>query len=203
MLETLNPGFDDAVTQSQHIFHQAMMALANPGKLHTLSALLHDAPKPLSPGAAAVVLALADYETPLWLDAPLATSEAVCHYLRFHTGAAIVENPNLATFALISAPEQLDIGFAQFSQGNAEYPDRSTTLIVQFYTIDASAGFQLTGPGIPEKRQLSFTPQPANFLSHWQKNRAGFPCGIDLFGVAKAQLFGLPRSTKIEGAPCM
>ena len=179
--QALRPGFADPVIQSQHIFHQAMMALANPGTVRRLEALI-DAPQPLSHGAAALVLALAD----------------VAQFIRFHTGAKIVDVPDQAAFALVSAPAALDTGLQQFAQGNAEYPDRSTTFILQLDVILADEGFSLSGPGVPGRRKLSFAPLLPDFARQWQINHAAFPCGVDVFGVAGVELIGLPRSLKLE-----
>ena len=195
--QALRPGFADPVIQSQHIFHQAMMALANPGTVRRLEALI-DAPQPLSHGAAALVLALADYETPVWLDAPLCAQADVAQFIRFHTGAKIVDVPDQAAFALVSAPAALDTGLQQFAQGNAEYPDRSTTFILQLDVILADEGFSLSGPGVPGRRKLSFAPLLPDFARQWQINHAAFPCGVDVFGVAGVELIGLTRSLKLE-----
>lgn len=202
MLANLALGFRDSVTQSQQVFHQAMMAMANPGQVFRLNALIEQAPKPLSPAAAALILALADFETPVWLDGPLCTNADVAHFLRFHTGAPLIERPDLAAFALISAPQDLKNGFGHFAQGSAEYPDRSTTLILQCDNITNSSGFELSGPGIAGVRHLGFAPQPPDFMSFRHANQMQFPCGIDIFGLTGIDIFGLPRSTKIKGAPC-
>ena len=193
----LRPGFADPVTASQHIFYQAMMALANPGTVRLLEAL-SDAPQPLSRGAAALVLALADYETPVWLDAPLRAQADVAQFIRFHTGAKIVDVPDQGSFALVSAPAMLDTGLQQFAQGNAEYPDRSTTFILQLDKIVTGEGFSLSGPGILGLKRLDFAPPLPDFIRQWQANHAAFPCGVDVFGVAGDELIGLPRSLKLE-----
>ena len=195
--QALSPGFTDPVIQSQHIFHQTMMALANPGTVRLVEALI-DAPQPLSRGAAALLLALADYETSVWCDAPLRAQADVAQFIRFHTGAKIVDAPDQAAFALVSAPAALEIGLQQFAQGNADYPDRSTTLILQLDIIRTGEGFSLSGPGIPGRCKLSFDPLLPDFVRQWQANHAAFPCGVDVFGVAGGELIGLPRSLKLE-----
>ena len=47
-------------------------------------------PLPLTPELAAIALALADPDAPVWLDGPLAGAPEVAAYLRFHTGDRIV-----------------------------------------------------------------------------------------------------------------
>src|SRR5262245_61648051 len=121
--------FTDPVRDQQAVFRQVMRALACPGEVREISTAAPP-PAPLSAGAAAVALTLADFETPLWLDADLAASTDVADYLRFHTGAPIVRDPRRATFALVSSGRNLP-RFDAFALGTLEYPDRSATLIVQ------------------------------------------------------------------------
>ncbi len=198
MLDTLAPGFESPVTQSQHVFHQAMSALANPGQIFGLGNVLHQAPAPLSLEAAALILALADFETPAWLDAPLRQSPSVAQFLRFHTGSSVTDRQDKAAFAVVSAPQSLDGGLAAFAKGTDEYPDRSTTLIIQCDRIEATAGYALSGPGIEGVRHVYFAPQVPDFLQAWAANHALFPCGVDVILVAAGQILALPRSTKIN-----
>ncbi len=191
-------GFGNPVLHSQMVFHAAMMALANPGRIHTLTQPDLVAPAPLGTGAAALVIALADYETPIWLDDALAASADIAQYLRFHTGARIVTAPEQASFAIISNPAQLALTLSQFAQGTAEYPDRSTTLILQVETLDTDHGWRLSGPGIIGHRHLLPTPVMPDFLEQWSENYGLFPCGVDILMSAGDRIIGLPRSTKLE-----
>ena len=72
----LLPGFADPVLDAQRVFRGVMEALARPGSLQPL-ADLPEVPAPLTPELAAIALALADADAPLWLDAPLAGAPAV------------------------------------------------------------------------------------------------------------------------------
>ena len=87
-------------------------------------------PHPLTGEAAAIALALFDHDTPVWLDAALAAAPDVAAWLRFRTGAPIVTEPDAAAFALVCDPRGLP-PFEEFNLGTAEYPDRSTTIILQ------------------------------------------------------------------------
>ncbi|HEY4174083.1 MAG TPA: phosphonate C-P lyase system protein PhnH, partial [Rhodopila sp.] len=74
MNNELSPGFADSVADAQSCFRAVLNAMARPGHIHTVSGV--SAPAPLCNAAAAVLLTLADHETPLWLDpaaAPAAT----------------------------------------------------------------------------------------------------------------------------------
>ncbi len=186
------PGFADPVGQSQAVFRSAMWALATPGKVVDAPVRL-DAPKPLGPVAAALALTLADFETTLWLDPPLASAPEVAAFLRFHTGARLVEDPAAAQFALVAEPAALP-PFSAFAQGTAEYPDRSTTLILQVETLSAGAPLFLSGPGIESTATIAPSPVPEDFAARLAENRREFPQGIDLFLVTDAALAGLPRS---------
>ena len=84
----------------------------------------------MSGEAAAIAFALFDHDTPVWLDAALAAAPDVAAWLRFRTGAPIVTDQAAAAFALVSEPARLP-PFDEFNLGTAEYPDRSTTIILQ------------------------------------------------------------------------
>lgn len=192
----LNAGFNDPVHDAQQVFRAVMMALAEPGRLQTIDRL-PEAPRPLSAAAAAVALALADHETALWLDAPLAASADVAAYLRFHTGARIVSDPTEAAFALVSEPSALP-PLEHFAQGSAEYPDRSTTLILQLAELATGPAYTLSGPGIAGTTRFAAGPLPTDFALRLARNRALFPCGVDLVLTAGREVVGLPRTTRLS-----
>lgn len=188
----LAPGFADPVRDAQGVFRCLLDAMARPGSIHRLPAC-PPAPAPLAPAAGAVCLALADLETPLWLDAALQT-EAVEAWLRFHSGAPLAEKPDDAVFAVIgdgSGLRHLD----RFALGTAEYPDRSTTLIVQVPDMDGGPAVRLKGPGIRDTETLRIKGLPPAFWEAWRANHALFPQGIDVFFVTEREVCGLPRTT--------
>jgi alpha-D-ribose 1-methylphosphonate 5-triphosphate synthase subunit PhnH len=192
----LAAGFADAVRQSQAMFRSAMWALAEPGKVVDAPVRL-DAPKPLGPVAAALMLTLADFETSFWLDPALAAAPDVAAFLRFHTGAKLVDDPAAAQFAVTADPAAL-LPFSAFAQGTAEYPDRSTTLILQVETLTAGAPLVLAGPGIEGTANIAPSPVPADFPARLAENREKFPQGVDLFLVTETALAGLPRSVRLR-----
>lgn len=192
----LAAGFSDPVSQSQATFRSAMWALATPGTAIEAPVRL-DAPKPLGPVAAALVLTLADFETTMWLDAPLAAEPEIAAFLRFHTGARLVDDPAAAQFALIADPAKLPT-FCAFAQGTAEYPDRSTTLILQVDTLTGGVPLVLTGPGIAGTASIAPSPVPTDFAARLNENRQAFPQGLDLFLVTETALAGLPRSVRVR-----
>lgn len=195
MIAALAPAFADQVLDAQSMFRATMNAMARPGRVlqHNCSLM---PPGPLSAGAAAIALTLADYETPIWLDAPLAATDAVPNWLRFHTGAPITRDPAGATFALISDASTLP-DFAVFSSGAQDYPDRSATLIMQVGSLSSGVPLRLSGPGIEGTQLLHIAPLPADFSDRAAANRRLFPRGVDVLFVSDNAVAGIPRSTLV------
>ena len=77
--------FDETALASQAAFRALMNALARPGEIGPVVGMT--APAPLAPAAAAIIVTLADYETPVWIDAYLAATPAIADWIRFQTGA--------------------------------------------------------------------------------------------------------------------
>src|SRR3954462_13595490 len=116
-----------AVFATQATFRKVMDATARTGSIQTIAATV-GAPEQLAQAAAAIALTLFDHDTPIWLDAALA-SEKVTQWLRFNTGCPIVADQAQAACALggdLAALPQLET----FTLGTPDYPDRSTTLIL-------------------------------------------------------------------------
>jgi alpha-D-ribose 1-methylphosphonate 5-triphosphate synthase subunit PhnH len=185
-------GFDAAFA-SQAAFRALMDCMARPGEIKTLGGI--DAPAPLAPATAALVQSLADYESPVWLDAAFATVPAIADWIRFHTGAAVVSEPHDAAFALVADPLALP-SFMRFAQGSEEYPDRSTTLIVQVERF-AGPALVLRGPGIKTIQAFAAEPLPDDMAQRLRDNRELFPRGIDLVFVAGERIAALPRSVRV------
>jgi alpha-D-ribose 1-methylphosphonate 5-triphosphate synthase subunit PhnH len=189
--------FADPVFESQTAFRRIMQAMARPGTIVACGERLAP-PAPLSRAAAAALLTLADFETPLWIAPSFPT--AVGDYLAFHTGAPRIAAPDRATFALVDlAADGLEL--SRFAHGTAEYPDRSTTIVAQAAALDSGPRLRLAGPGVSGEATVGVSPLTADFVAQWSANRAGFPLGVDLIFVADARLAALPRSTLVcEGA---
>jgi alpha-D-ribose 1-methylphosphonate 5-triphosphate synthase subunit PhnH len=193
----LAAGFADPVFDSQSAFRAAMEALARPGRIRPVgTASLADAP--LLPSAAALVLALCDFETPLHLSAHLGGQSGVAEYLRFHSDAPLVPEPSRAAFAVLDL-EQDRLDLEGFAQGTPEYPDRSTTIIACCASLETGAALTIAGPGIAGVASLRVAGLPADFAAQWAANRAGFPLGVDVLFAAPGTIVGLPRSARIIG----
>ena len=194
MQSSIRPGFGDAVAQPQEVFRIAMQAMACPGSSFRVNAGLKP-PAPLNGAAAALLLTLCDFETTVWLDGALSDTPGVAEFVRFHTGARLVDAPADAAYAVVSNAEHM-LPLTCFAQGTAEYPDRSATLILQVAELKA-AGWKLEGPGIQDHRLFAASPLPSDFARQAKANRALFPCGIDMFFVTDLGLAALPRSTRL------
>lgn len=186
------PGFTDPVGDAQATFRSVLDAMARPGTLHRVGVTLTP-PAPLDRATAAILLALVDNETPLWIDG--AATEA-SDWLAFHCGAAITRGQADAEFALALALPDL----TAFSSGTDEAPEGSVTMIVQLAALGHGARYRLTGPGLREPAMLAANGLPADFPAIWQRNHALFPRGVDIVLCADTTLAALPRSVTIEEA---
>ncbi len=193
--QTLAAGFADPVFDSQAAFRSAMWAMARPGRPAPLATDLTP-PAPLNREAAALVLALCDFETPLWLDDTLAGAPAVVDFLRFHTGAPLVADPAAARFAVIAQPADMP-ELSAFCGGTPEFPDASATLILQVERLTGE-GLLLEGPGVKDTIGLGATPLPHHFTVKLAANRRLFPLGVDLLLAGAGAVVGLPRSVTVR-----
>ncbi len=186
--------FTEEAVQSSHAFRSIMQAMARPGRileLHTTFA----APEPLDMSAAAVARTLFDFQTLVWLG-PSLRSPVVQNYLRFHTGAPLTEERGIAHFALTLADDALR-GTNRFMLGTDEYPDRSTTLVIQVAGF-LPGGVELSGPGIPSRISFGAVGLDQSFWQEMAENHARFPVGIDVIFAAPGQVAALPRSTAVH-----
>jgi alpha-D-ribose 1-methylphosphonate 5-triphosphate synthase subunit PhnH len=184
-------GFAEPALAAQSTFRTVMDAMARPGTVRRLDGIA--APAPLSPVAAAIALTLLDYETPFWLDAPLAAAPEVARWIAFHTGAPRAADPARAAFAFV-ADSAAAPPFETFALGSQEYPDRSTTLVLQVDRLCEGEGLTLRGPGIAGSRRLAASPLPGDLLDRLSENRALSPRGVDLVLATADAVAALPRS---------
>lgn len=193
--EGLEAGFENVVLDSQRVFRQCLQALSRPGMAVDTAIGLKPI-GPLRPASAAILLALADFETKVWLDTIAQAAPDVGAFLRFHTGASICDRAEDADFAVVIDPLGMP-RLSEFKQGTAEYPDRSTTALIQVESTSGE-GPTFRGPGIDGAISFWAEPLPADFAAQLTHNRRSFPCGVDIFLVAPSQIIGLPRSTAIK-----
>jgi len=169
--------------------------MAHPGRIVNVPGSF-GGPKPLDPAAVAVLLTLADLDTPLWLDAA-AAMQAVTDYLKFHCGCPIVASPSMARFAVVADATALP-ALTEFSSGSDEEPHLSTTVIIHVTALNGWAGRRLSGPGIRDHAILGIDGVPDRFWAELAANHRRFPCGVDVILTAGTALAALPRTVRVE-----
>lgn len=189
-------GMRDPVFDAQAIFRALMNGLAEPGIVVDLGSRVA-APDPLEPAAAAILAALADGDTPVWMAAPDGADLGAARWLRFQTGAPVTGDPAFARFVVL--PEGDDpAGWDRFPGGTPDYPDRSATLLLPVRSLSGGPALILSGPGIETERRIAPAGLPDGFLATMDRNRAGFPLGFDLVLVCGTAALALPRTTRIR-----
>jgi alpha-D-ribose 1-methylphosphonate 5-triphosphate synthase subunit PhnH len=194
-MTTVSLGFGDPIFDAQAVFKVVMMAMARPGEVKAIGPLLVP-PPPLTPAAAAVALALLDYETPVWLDALLHVRPEAAQWIKFHTGARFTARADEAAFAFVSAPLAAP-PINGFALGTLEYPDRSATLVMQVERLEGGKPLLLRGPGIESSRVIAPTPLPDGFGRQLAENHAIFPRGVDIIFASPEGVAALPRSASV------
>jgi alpha-D-ribose 1-methylphosphonate 5-triphosphate synthase subunit PhnH len=191
----LPAGFADRVLSAQSTFRSVMDAMARPGSVQRIVAAT-GAPAAMMPGTAAIALTLFDHDTPLWLDPPMSETLDVTKWLKFHTGAPVLADSSICHFALIGDPSALP-ALDRFALGSNEYPDRSTTLILQVESLTRGERFELRGPGIDGTAVVQAAIQPADLFERLEINQTLFPRGIDVVLVAGDVVVAIPRTTRL------
>ena len=192
----LRPGFADPVMEAQNVFRIELDAMARPGRIGSVPDGL-DPPAPLSVGAAAFCLALADHDTPIWLAPELRTASTLA-FLRFHCGCPIVDDPADAAFAIAGGQSMPTLD--RFAIGDDAWPETSATVIVKVDGLAAAGPLTLTGPGIETSHRLSIDGLRDGVWDEWRANQGLFPCGIDLILVAGNRIAAVPRTTAVRNA---
>ncbi|MGO6967717.1 phosphonate C-P lyase system protein PhnH [Rhizobium leguminosarum] len=192
--EALTGGFAEPVFHAQSVFKMLMDGMARPGTIQTVQPDVAP-PAPLGIAAGTIVLTLCDHDTPVWLSQGLAKS-TVPEWLGFHTGAPLTSEKAEARFAFTEAGTALS-SFGLFASGTQEYPDRSTTLIIELAELEGGRRLALMGPGIQSVAEMAPIGLPETFLRLWTENRALFPRGVDIVLTAGKRFLCLPRTTKI------
>ena len=193
----LPAGFADKVLSAQSTFRYVMDAMARPGSVHSI-VTAGGAPAAMMRGTAAIALTLFDHDTPVWLDPAMSGTSEVKKWLKFHTGAPVIADSSVCSFALIGDPRALP-ALERFAFGSNEYPDRSTTLILQVASLTQGPAYELRGPGIDGSAVLNATFEPRDLFDRLAINAALFPRGIDVVLVAGDAIAAIPRTTRLAG----
>ena len=183
------PGFADPVMDAQACFRAVLDAMAHPGRVMPVGPLA--APAPLAAATAAVLLTLADGDTPVWLGPGMA---AAWDWVRFHCGAPEAGLGEAAFAASLDLPA---LDGCQW--GSHDGPEAGATLILQCERLDSGPWVTLSGPGLCEPATVRLG-LPSDIVARWQPNHAAFPRGVDLIVCAGRSLAAIPRSIRMEAA---
>ncbi|MDR1656172.1 MAG: phosphonate C-P lyase system protein PhnH [Deltaproteobacteria bacterium] len=204
--KVMAPGLGDPVAAGQIIFRQALTAMSRPATARKVDfyPLFRTAP-PLPMVTAALVMTLADSQTPLWLSPSLKEAQS---WLNFHLSAEISNNLSTAQFVVCGSPEELP-RFSELTRGTDRRPDLSATVIISKALnspedkIIAANNIEpwAWGPGLKNPRPFSGPFLTPNFWSDWQENTALYPMGVDVFLTGDNLLAGLPRSVRLGKKP--
>ncbi|MEO0762781.1 MAG: phosphonate C-P lyase system protein PhnH [Pseudomonadota bacterium] len=185
----LAAGFAEPSREGAVAFRALLDAMARPGTIATLR--VETPPAGLSPAAAAVLLTLADPDTPVLLGAD---AQPAADWLVFHAGAPATTDRAAATLAVGNWDEMLPLD--AWAEGTPDYPDQSATLVVAVEALEGGPVLTLTGPGIPGTR--TFAPMlPAGAAEALAANARRFPLGVDIVLTAGDRVAALPRSTRL------
>lgn len=190
----LPAGFADKVLSAQSTFRSVMNAMARPGSVQLVSAAA-GTPGPMMHGTAAITLTLFDHDTPVWLDSAMSATSDVAKWLKFHTSAPVIADTSVCSFAVIGDARNLP-PLDRFALGSNEYPDRSTTLILQVDSLTSGPAWELTGPGIDGAAVLQATIG-ANLFEQLAVNATLFPRGVDVVLVHDDAVIAIPRTTRL------
>jgi alpha-D-ribose 1-methylphosphonate 5-triphosphate synthase subunit PhnH len=192
--DSLRGGLSDPVFQSQAVFREVLDAFARPGTVHDISPVVAS-PEPLHASTAALICTLADEGTPVFVEDRSDRCKIASDWIAFHTGAPIVDGSKAAAFAILFAPAVMP-PLDSLSLGTAEYPDRSTTLVLQIEAFGTASTISVEGPGIKSACPIDPRPLPTGFMEFLRDNGALYPRGVDLVLVTPSQLMALPRSVR-------
>src|ERR1700682_4135305 len=191
----LPAGFADKVLSAQSTFRSVMDAMARPGSVQRIVAAA-GAPAAMMRGIAAIGPTLFDHHTPLWLDPRMSETSDVAKWLKFHTGAPVIADSSICSFALIGEARALP-ALDRFAFGTNEYPDRQPPLILQVESLTQGPALELRVPGIDGTAVLQATLQPPDLFEQLAINAALFPRGIDVVLVHDDTIVAIPRTTRL------
>lgn len=192
--DSYSGGFAQPVFDSQSTFKGVMDAMARPGTIVEITAAAVP-PAPMGVAAGAVALTLADHDTPVHLS-PAMIETGVQSWLAFHTGALVTADRDEAAFAFVEAGGQMP-PLSTFAIGSQDYPDRSTTLVLELADLSGGETLVVSGPGIDGTAEISPSGLPQHFDCMWRENAALYPRGVDLILAAGTKILCLPRTTKV------
>ncbi len=206
-LRQLPGGFAAPTRDSQTTFRQLLTAMSFPGRVVEIAPGEFDHPPQLSTAAAALLTALPDAQTRIWLSDKLRAATVPVSYARFHTDAQLLEPDasGAAQLAWIGLDDRRQHRLAEFAPGTALSPHLSATVMIdlpRFAFDDGAASdavrMRWRGPGIESTALVSIAGLDAAFWQERQRQQTLFPLGVDLVFTSDHALLALPRTTLVE-----
>ena len=197
-LGAVRRGFERPALEAHGVYRRLLDAMARPGRVQDLS----ECPEPpagLTRACAGIALTLLDFETKVWLDPALRGGETEA-WLRFHCNCPLVEAPAEAAFAIVADAAAMP-RLEDFDRGDARYPDRSTTILLQVPSLTGGERRELEGPGIDGRIAVAPAGLARDFWQQLADNGREFQLGVDLMLVDGDDVMGLPRTVRVAGAP--
>jgi alpha-D-ribose 1-methylphosphonate 5-triphosphate synthase subunit PhnH len=192
--QAIEAGFIDPVDDANAVFRQVLDALAHPGRIVRIVQPTRVPRGSLGRAAIGVALALADFETPVWLDEAAAPAGS---HLRFHCNCPIVSKPDQASFLFV-AEAALVPDLEMLPLGSDAYPDQGATLVIEVAALAAEGALTLEGPGIDGGSRLGVTGLRPEFWDTRAALAPLFPRGIDLLLTRGDLLVAIPRTTLVR-----
>ncbi len=204
-LTDIFPGFENTERESQIIFRQVLSSFSRPGLPFEINPRVKS--YEADPGKVGTSLLLALMDTGSSLHLPgVDHDSALRNFLKFHTGCTFLNSPEQADYIWVQQSAHLP-ALQKCALGSAEFPEASTTLIidVEGFKIDANSNRYNPwfGPGINGELHLEVLGLKEGFWIERETIRPLFPCGVDVIFCSPTHIVSLPRSTRIGEEACM
>ena len=190
---------------SQKVFRCLMESFTFPGKIVRMPRIALTPPQPELIYVMEVLLTLLDIEVSFNVcGCESEKVEGVRQYIHINTGSSHVGFEEANYVLYLNAYSQGKIN--QVRQGSLETPHHSATL---FYSVrnlsedisskgNGKVNLSLRGPGIKDKKHITFEGIKPLEVDDWIENRRDYPLGADIYLISNdGCLCGLPRSVKI------
>jgi len=183
-------------------FRQIMNAMAFPGRTHSCESPKNNAISADVNGSAQhIANALVSREvTVSFFD--LTPSAVSLEWLRLSLRSRIVDFKD-ADFIFVNSSSLTNLDLDELPLGNAESPEKSTTLLVNVsdaFTASTDRPIRFGGPGVnPNALPISVNLDsvPTSFFEQRERLKPLFPMGLDVYFCSKDDFIAMPRTTTV------
>lgn len=188
--------FKNKSYDSQHCFRQILTVMSEPALIRSLDR--SHGFGGMGAGMAQVLQTLCDTSTRIMLSPVFASDSDVTDNVAFHVESPVVGDRDQTDFCVIAQADLAGMfgDFAQFPQGNFEYPETGTTFVIEVSSLTSGASATLTGPGIETSRDLFLGDVPDGFMAYLETRVPKFPTGPDFIFTCGNDIAALPRTTQ-------